>query len=380
MRRVIRSLVCSLLGAAALGASAQGPEVLPAEEIAQRNAAAAFVIQRSMTLAVLRAECRTLMSPGPLRVDEIAQNWWSRQRDALDAANSWLRTWLDRLQASDPAAHRQASVELVAASAQGTLESLRLEFRRRLPDDRSCQQALQPFDEQVTDIERLGGQPGGQRYADIAAALQRIRAEAGWQVLPQEQRTFEAQISTGPLPALMASLDAARRAREDNDMGQMVRAYASMVQRGDGAAAVTLGHVYQLGDLLPRDLALAYGWFHRAYVLGNGTGLVAMAQAWQSGQGVPAADPRTALGALALAGAISRDPAERQRAQAQAEALASRLGEADRAAVACMRVSQLDDAVAAPIGPQALRPQLPQPQRRLGELLPSLQELATRCG
>lgn len=350
------------------------------DETALRNQAASYVVQRAMTLAVLRAECRTLLQAGPLRAEEISRNWWQRNRDALDASHSWLRQWLQSLQASDPPAFQRASVELMASSAQVTLETVRLSFRRQLPDDASCTIAMAPFDEPSADVDRLGTMPGSERYAAYAAALQRVRSEAGWQPLPESQRTFEAQVSTGPLPVLVASLDAARRARENADGPALARIYASMAQRGDAQAALALGQLHWKGDLLPQDPAQAYGWFHRAYVQGDGVGLGAMGQAWLDGKGVPAADLRTGTAAFVLAAAITRDPAERQRAQAQAEALLPRLGADDRAAVACMRLADLDTAIAAPAGPQALRPQLPQPQRRLGELLPALQELATRCG
>ncbi len=381
-RRLASAALAALVALVTGTAAAQAPAASATADAAQqrqRNQAASFVLTRSTTLAIVRAECRTVMQPGPLRVEEIASNWWFRNRDAIDAANGWLQRSLGQLQARDPAAHRQASVEFVATLSQQVLETLRTQFRRQLPDDAACQQALRPYDEQQLDIERMGTLTELARFGDVWDTLKGIRAEPGWQPPPEAQRTYEAQVTPGPLPPLLASLDAAQRARENGDGPAMARAYASMAERGDARAALTLGRLHRAGDLLPQDAGLAYGWFHRAYVGGQGAGLAELADAWRDGLGVTA-DPRTAWAAYLVAGAITREPAERQRAQDAALALQPRLAEADRAAVACLRVADLEAALAGPLPAGAPRSALPDPQRRIGSLVPALAPLAQRCG
>lgn len=376
LRRQAAALALAALAAGS--AAAQGPGIPDAAEQRRRNEAASFVLTRSTALAVVRAECRPIMQPGPLRVEEIASNWWARNRDAIDAANGWLQRSLGQLQARDPAAYARANVELVAAVSQSVLETLRIQFRRQLPTDASCREALRPYDEQDLDIERMGRHTELARFGDVADTLRRIRTEPGWQP-PEAMRRYEAQITPGLLPPLSASLDAAQRARENGDAAGTARAYASMADRGDARAALTLGRLHQAGDVVPKDAALAYGWFHRAYVGGDGGGLAAMAEAWRDGQGVPA-DLRTAWAAAIVAAAITRDPAERRRAQDTVQALQGRLDEADRAAVACLRTADLDAALAGPLPAGAPRGALPEPQRRIGSLLPALQPVAQRCG
>ncbi|HZY17498.1 MAG TPA: hypothetical protein VFE82_03405 [Ramlibacter sp.] len=371
LSRPTRLLAAGML-LAALPAFAQTLEGLSQADIEQRNAAVGFVLPQAMALSVVRHECRPF-APGEQGADAVAQRWWVRNREALDTSNAWLQRYLKHLQAADARVHRTVAASLVQASTRGMLESLRTMFHRALPDAASCAAALRRYDSPALDIAALARQPGFEQFAEFAQTLGRIRAEPGFQLPEERLRTFEVQVPSAGF-GLAASLDAADKAREAGDVAGAVKAYASMVERGDARAAQTLGGLYFRGDFLPRDPAQAYRWFHKAYAMGDLAGLNGLGVLYRDGLGVDK-DAPVALAAFVMASAFHRDPSEQQRARANAGALSARMTQAHQVQALCLRVSELDDALARPLGKDApqLSRRLAEPDRRLASLLPITQ-------
>lgn len=364
-----RALVATALAASA-AAQAQDIGGLSADEIERRNAAVGYALPKGMAVAVTRTECARLVP----ETEAIAQAWWRRTRDDMDAASAWSNRYLAALHARDPARQRAASAELLRASSSAMVDSVRTLFGQALPDADTCKRVLQFIEAGAVDVQVKDPRPEFARFKEFAQTLARIRAEPGYKPPEERFRTFAAQV---PPTQMLASLLALEKAREARDGPGAVRVFTSMAERGDARAAQSLGLMYFRGDVIPRDPALAYRWFYRSHAMGNATGLNALGVAWRDGAGVEP-DRKIAVAVFHLAAAVETDPAERERARANAGRLDADLTLQERTTVGCMRLRELEDTLFAPVAdvPGMVRPGIDGLERRIGELVP---ELAASC-
>jgi TPR repeat protein len=272
---------------------------LPAQEIERRNAAAGFFLPQASTLAVLRDECRGILKDAPPNAEQVALEWWQRNRSELDAVNGWLARYFSALQASNPTAAKAASGELIRSTTQGTLESVRAIFKRQLPDAPTCTRALRRYQVPQADLAVIARNPGYERFAEFPDTVARLQKEP--ENLPPERfRSYQVQLphSFG----LLASLDTAQGAMERKDWAAAAGAFGSMADRGDVRAALTAARLYHRGEPPVRDPARAYALYYQAYAMGSAAGLNQLGVLLRDGAGVPA-DAKLATAAFLAAAA-----------------------------------------------------------------------------
>jgi TPR repeat protein len=367
----LRASVASLIAlCAATAACAQPLAGLTPQEVEARNAAVGFFLPQASTLSVVRDECRGILKDAAPSPDQVAHDWWERNRAELDAINAWLRRSMAALQASSPSAHRAATMELLGSSNQALVENLRSMFKRQLPTPATCLQALARYQAPQSDMLALAKNPGYERFAEFPATLLRIEQEAGYRPPQERYRSYDVQVPNGQF-GLLASLDAAQRAGAAKDWPGVLAAYASMAERGDARAALSAGYLLHRGELAGQEPSLAYYWYHRAYALGSPAGLNQLGVLWRDGTGVNP-DLRLATAAFLVAAADNPDPKERTQSMQNAQELLAQMAPAEQAQVRCMTRAELDEALAGPLKdkPGVTRPQLTGADRTIGEISP----------
>ncbi|QJW85386.1 sel1 repeat family protein [Ramlibacter terrae] len=310
IRQITRTLAASLAGACCGLAIAQAPAAPSAEEVAARNAAAGFMISSLATLAMLRDECESLLGEGADGARSIAFGWWSRNRADIEVAYVWTDRYLQAVRRADPPRYQDAARAVGTDTAEAVARNATQLFRGKLPDAASCRAALDLYAAPTLDVQRLGTNPGLERFAEYGRTLQRIRAEPGYAVPPHvtlnAERSLHYEMSAS---VLVAQAAVARR-----DAAAAREAYGSMAERGDARAAYELGTLYMRGEVLEKDDGQAYRWFHRAWLLRESEAINALGVMQRDGRAGPP-NARLALALFQLASARAKDP----RAKALAE-------------------------------------------------------------
>lgn len=370
--RSIPSTLARKLGGCLLAAccGAAGAQGLAPAEVEARNAAAGFMFSSLATLGMLREECEGLTGPGPEGAAAIARGWWERNQPEIEAAYVWTDRYLDALRRNDPAAHQKVSRALGDGTADAVQRNAAQLFRGQLPTAASCAETLRLYATPQQDVRQLGQATGQEKFAAFAQALQRIRAEPGYQLPAHLRLDPERSLRYG----LVASLQAAQAALQRRDAPAVQAAYESLAARGDAKAAQSLGAMYLRGDLVPRNDAQAYRWFYKAWLLRDAEGVNALGVMHRDGRAGPA-DARLALALFQLAQMQATEPRTRTRAQRNLQALAATLTPAQRTATACLTLNEVAAAVERPL-PEGERGSSklfdPDGHKRLGDVWPAM--------
>jgi uncharacterized protein len=108
-------------------------------------------------------------------------------------------------------------------------------------------------------------------------------------------------------------------------------AWLGLAEAGDAEAQFSMGHLYRMGEGVPRDPAIAADWFARAAAQGHGHAMLNLALMHEQGSGV-ARDLALAYAHAARAGRIlESDSHERARIAAARIALGFQPNDAERA-------------------------------------------------
>ena len=334
---------CAVVAALSICASAS--TVVLAQDatalIERREAAAGFVHPQAMLLGVLRRECRDLLPPDD-GVDRVAEAWWQRNRDMLDASVWVVGQAVTRYRAEGAAAQASARERvMLEAFANTMLTMVRVSFGRQLPTEQACRQALAPFRQPELDLQqadRMAGPLHAQRQA-FARTLADVRADDRFRPMEDKFRRFDAQV---PLAATaIVTHDAIEAAQSRSDSATVVRGYERLAAQGDARAAQSLGLLYWTGRHVEKSPATAVGWFYNAWALGDAEGLNALGVAWRDGI-AGETEPALALVAFAAAMKSPRVTAEGwQRAATNLERLIGRLPRPIVEEAACIRTSTL---------------------------------------
>lgn len=314
-------------------------------EIEKRNAAAAFAEAWQLTLVLVQRECRSPITDSRGSTIEIAKAWALRNRPEMEAAHTWIERYFSSL---SPDARKRGSQELRRALGDAVLQNARTFFSRKLPDTASCKRAVNWFSVPQLDIKNIPLNPGYEGFAEFPATLARIRAEPGFSVPKYVKLDFEEISKSSDGSGYLASLDAAEAARERGDTAGLIATFQSMAERGDTRAAQTVGLIYLNGQQIEKNDIEAYKWFHAAWVLGDAEGLNALGVMARDGLGVPV--NRTLAGAsFQLAKIFSKDQETFDRASGNLERLQSRMSIEEKTRVACMKLTDFEGSLRAPI-------------------------------
>ena len=343
---ICRALLPSLLGLiVSLPTSGQTDE----SEVERREAAAALLHPQAMALGVLRRECRSLL-PGDDGPDAVAQAWWQRNRDSLEASQ-WVIAEASRRYRAKASAEQAAARErqMLKVFGDTMLTGLRASFAQQLPSAAACNEALARFRRKELDVANLGSTPGYRQFGEFALTLGRVLADAGYRPPEDKLRNFEAQVSV--FSTTLLTHDAIDAAQARGDAETVARGYEMLVARGDAKAAMSLGVLHLNGRLAPRNAPLAASWLYNAWAMGDAEGINALGVLWRDGA-LGAPDKKLALAAFAMAQQmpVAGSRQAQQRAAANLSRLAAQLDASVLAEVACLRWSAVDDAARALAG------------------------------
>ena len=343
---ICRALLPSLLGLiVSLPTSGQTDE----SEVERREAAAALLHPQAMALGVLRRECRSLL-PGDDGPDAVAQAWWQRNRDSLEAS-LWVIAEASRRYRAKASAEQAAARErqMLKVFGDTMLTGLRASFAQQLPSAAACNEALAGFRRKELDVANLGSTPGYRQFGEFALTLGRVLADPGYRPPEDKLRNFEAQVSV--FSTALLTHDAIDAAQARGDAATVARGYEMLVARGDAKAAMSLGVLHLNGRLAPRNAPLAASWLYNAWAMGDAEGINAMGVLWRDGA-LGAPDKKLALAAFAMAQQmpVAGSRQAQQRAAANLSRLAAQLDASVLAEVACLRWSTVDDAARALAG------------------------------
>lgn len=360
---VLSALACSI------GAAQQG---LPdAAEIEKRNAAAAFVSSRALTLGMLQRACADLLKGTEPSMDRVSQQWLERNQPELDAADAWLRRYFDVLSRSDPARSDAETRQLVQEQGKAVTEAIHLHFRKAVPTKASCTIAAKAYIAPELDFRRLKSAAGYESFGAFADTLALVRKEPGFVVERTPAKRFEDMRAEGlrrPSPVLLVAAD---EAGARGDVRLQTSIYEKLALEGDAKSAQSVGLAHYRGEgNQPRNLKLAYRWFFQAWALGDLDGLNGLGVLFDEGQ-VVARDPALAFASFALAKSVGRDDGTRQRAAGNLARLAPDVPERTRGLLACATLAALDARLEQfmPEKGEPMRKRvLAGPGRRLGEL------------
>ena len=98
--------------------------------------------------------------------------------------------------------------------------------------------------------------------------------------------------AAGPAPT---GPDAAQQAYAAGRYDEARRLWTAQAETGDPAAQLSLGTLYDLGQGVPRDPAVAYGWYRLAAAAGEPAAQFNVAAMYDSGDGVPRNTAEAAL-------------------------------------------------------------------------------------
>lgn len=109
---------------------------------------------------------------------------------------------------------------------------------------------------------------------------------ASWTVLRRTLPVLLLLLATGAAPA-SSDLSEAQRAYAAGQYEVARRLWTAQAEAGDPAAQLGLGTLYDLGQGVPRDPAVAYDWYRRAAVAGFPAAEFNVAAMCDTGDGVP---------------------------------------------------------------------------------------------
>lgn len=372
---VLSALVCSL------GAAQQG---LPdAAEVEKRNAAAAFVSSRALTLGMLHRACADLPKGTEPSMDRVTLQWLERNQPELDAADAWLRRYFDALNRNDPARADAETRQLVQEQHKALMEAIHLHFRKAVPTSASCTIAAKAYTAPQLDFRRLKSAAGYGAFAAFSDTLAQVRQEPGFVVERTPAKRFEDMRAEGlrrPSPVLLVAAD---DAGARGDIRLQTSIYEKLALEGYAKAAQSVGLAHYRGEgNLPRNLNLAYRWFFQAWALGDLDGLNGLGVLFDQGQ-VVARDPALAYASFALAKSVGGDEGTRQRAADNLAQLAPGVSERTRGQLACATLGALDarlEQFMPEKGAPMRKRVLAGPTRRLGELSDDLKPYYSQEG
>lgn len=352
-------------------------------EIEKRNAAASFAMFREAGLFLLLGECAHLMSNSNPPMDVIARGWFDRNRREMEAARAWLDQYLSYLKATNPEAHRRASMDLARAQANASLNNARINFGRKQPDRAGCEKVAKTYDIVQLDLKRMALNPGFEQFAEFSETLERIRAEPGFVVPPHLKSGMDLMSQQMNGLGNLASWDAAEAAKERGDGPGRIAILQSIAEHGDGRAAQQIGIIYLNAHQVAQDSMAAYRWFYAAWSLSDMEGLNALGVMNRDGLGVPV-NLRLAAAAFYLAKTGVRTEEARARVSRNLSGLDGKVSEEERSQIACLSLSALDEALRMPVrGHEPLvtaRP-ISDSHRQLGSFIEELAESykASKC-
>lgn len=366
-KKMVVAMVSALL--CSLGAAQQ--ELPDPGEVEKRNAAAVFVTTRAMVLGMLQRACTDPLIGSTPSMDRVALQWLERNQPELDAADAWLRRYFDVLNRSDPARADAETRQLVQEQGKAVMEAIHLHFRKAVPTNASCTTAAKAYTAPQLDFRRLKSVAGYESFGAFADTLAQVRHERGFVVERTPAKRFEDMRAEGlrrPSPVLLVAAD---EAGARGDVRLQTSIYEKLALDGDAKAAQSVGLAHYRGEgNLPRNLKLAYRWFFQAWALGDLDGLNGLGVLFDEGQ-VVARDPALAYASFALAKAVGGDEGTRHRATNNLARLAPGVSERTRGQLACATLGALDARLEQFMpekgGPMRQRV-LAGPERRLGEL------------
>lgn len=340
--------------------------------IEKRNAATVFVSVREQFAFALVRECMPHLAratPNPL---VIVKGWYERNFAEIEAAQVWLNQYLVQLRAQNPQFANTAQQAFLQESSRSLLETTRISFEQKLPDETSCRRVLSQFTQSELDFANIGNQPGFSQFAEFSQTLRDYKSSAGYQV-PSTLRfgVTESQLAASQMVASMIAADAAYRAK---DASGFLAAYRNRALQGDGKAAQTIGISYLNGDLLPKDMQQAYRWFYAAFQLADYEGANALGVMHRDGLMRRGNDRVLAQASFLLGWVGARTTEGRDRAQTNFGRLDALLTNEEKHAVSCLRLAQLDESyknATENSTPLVIGPTLREPNRRLRDLLPT---------
>jgi TPR repeat protein len=356
---------------------------LSAAEIEMRNAAAAFATSREGSLFLLMGECGHLMINSHATMEATAKAWFDRNKPEMEAAYVWLDQYLSYLKSTDVTAFQRASNELARAQGASMLQNARAFFARKVPDIESCERAAKTFAVPQLDMKSIGLNPGYERFSEFSQTFARIRAEPSFSVPQHLKFGFDKAAQQLAGVGNMASLDAAEAAQERGDGLGRMEVFKGMADRGNGQAAQSIGVMLLNGQQVEKNAVEAYRWFYAAWSLSEMEGLNAMGVMNRDGLGVPA-NLMLAQSAFYLAKAAARNRAAFDRASSNLVRLEKQISAEEKGQIACMSLSELDDALRAPIRTLPLvvkGKSIANSERRLGGIVKDLSAIyqATTC-
>jgi TPR repeat protein len=365
--KVLVSVVCSLV--CSIGAAQQG---LPdPSEVEKRNAAAAFVAGREMSLAMLQRACSEVLKGTSSSMDQVTRQWVERNHLELEASDSWLRRYFSHLNQNDPAKAKSESALLVQGQSRAVSQAVELHFKKNVPTKESCVVAARSYGAAPLDFKNLKSSPGYEAFGEFAETLSRIRSEPGFSVRRSPGKRYEDLLADTAKRPSLALLVAADAAGDRGDERSRTAIFEQMASQGDAKAAqtVALAH-YRGGGNLPQVPKQAYRWFYQAWALGDIDGLNGLGVMLNEGKAV-ARHPELAFAVFAVVKTGADSDAAYQRATNNLAGLDASVPDTTRRMLACASLGALDAKLESLVpvqGPPMRKRALSEPGRRLGEL------------
>lgn len=371
---VARTLIPAIFLLLNVGLAFAEVSSLSESDTEQRNAAAAFALTREASIPPLIGECSSLLRGTTLDVEATFRGWYERNRTELETAYAWLDHYLLEWRTKSPEMYQRVSNELVRSVSAGGLQNIRTIFKRQLPNQSTCEWAVKTYAVPQLDLKNIAKNPGYEQFGEFGRTLDRIRNEPGFKVPTKLRIGYETAAAFRTGISNMATLDAAEAAKERGDGQAIIAAFQSLVQRGDGTAAQSIGMMYFNGDLVQKNSIEAYHWFYTAWSLADYDGLNAIGVMLRDGIGVNR-DLPLAQAAFMLATVAAKDKAAHNRALSNADRLGPQIDADGSRRIACLSLRSLDDELRKPV--QNLPTLVPRKsitgsERRLGALIPRL--------
>jgi TPR repeat protein len=364
---VLLFLVSGLIGP--VGAAQQRlPEPAEAE---RRNAAAAFIAGREMSLAMLHRACGDLPKGEKLSIAKVTRDWLTRNHRELEASDAWLRRYFAYLNDQYPELAQSQADQLRQVTSGVVLQAIKTHFKGEVPNVATCDQAARSYSDPRFDVRNLNAAPGYETFGEFGETLQRIQREPDFSVQRTPGKRYDDMVAEAARRPSAAWLAAADAAGERGDERARVAIFEKLAKEGDAKSAQTVGLAYYRGDgNVTADLQRAYRWFYQAWALGDLDGLNALGVMINEGQAV-ARNAELAFATFALVKAGASPGPTQQRAVNNLAPLASSIPESGRRSLACATLGQLDKKLDSlvPAGAEPVRKRaLSHPDRRLGEI------------
>lgn len=312
------------------------------QEVERREAAAGFLLPSAMALSVLRLECRQWLATSVNDVDNVAREWWQRNRDDIDAATWITGEAIRRYRATLPQDKAlSAERQILQSGSNANLYILRSMFRRQLPTSETCIKAVQRYKLPNLDVANLATTTGYEKFGEFGATLKQARLDKTYRPMDDRYRTFETQIGTAQQP--LVTLDAIEAAKERKDSASIFQGFMSLANRDDPKAFQSIGMFYLNGQNVSRDYKTAMTWFYNSWVMGEADGINALGVMARDGLGMPM-NNKLAVGAFAVAKQMAANGYANalERATSNYTRLAQQMAADDLVAAGCMSWEKLD--------------------------------------